>query len=102
VAAVSVLAALQPSLDVDGQVVANLIGVAGLEDPEESAVGTALLDLLLLLVVAAFVSPMIRFRRSRGEERQQLKWFTYAGALVPLVALGDVLPVAFSNLFSRP
>jgi hypothetical protein len=41
---------------------------------------------------------VIRFRRSRGEERQQLKWFTYAGALVPLVALGDVLPVALSNL----
>jgi hypothetical protein len=97
-AAVSVLAALQPSLDVDGQVVANPIGVAGLEDPEESALGTALLNLLLLLVVVALVSLVIRFRRSRGEERQQLKWFTYAGALVPLLALGDVLPVAFSNL----
>ena len=58
-----------------------------------------LLNLLLLLVVAAFVPLVIRFRRSRGEERQQLKWFTYAGALVPLVALGDVLPVAVSNLF---
>jgi hypothetical protein len=97
-AAFTVLAALQPSLDVDGQVVANPIGVAGLEDPEESALGTALLDLLLLLAVAAFVSLVMRFRRSRGEERQQLKWFTYAGALVPLVALGDVLPVALSNL----
>jgi hypothetical protein len=97
-AAFTVLAALQPSLDVDGQVVSNPIGVAGLEDPEESAVGTALLNLLLLLAVVAFVSLVIRFRRSRGEERQQLKWFTYAGALVPLVALGDVLPVALSNL----
>jgi hypothetical protein len=58
-----------------------------------------LLNLLLLLVVVAFVSLVIRFRRSRGDERQQLKWFTYAGALVPLVALGDVLPVAVSNLF---
>ena len=78
--------------------VSNLIGVAGLEDLEESVLGTALLDLLLLLAVAAVVSLVIRFRRSRGEERQQLKWFTYAGALVPLVALGDVLPVALSNL----
>jgi hypothetical protein len=50
------------------------------------------------MAVLAFVSLVIRFRRSRGDERQQLKWFTYAGALVPLAALGDLLPVAVSNL----
>jgi hypothetical protein len=73
-------------------VIANPIGVAGLENPEESTVGVALLGLLTLSALVAFGSLVLRFRRSRGEERQQLKWFTYAGALVPLSRLGDFLP----------
>jgi hypothetical protein len=93
------LAALKSSLGVEeGRVVSNPIGMAGLQNPEESTVGVVLLNLLLLMAVLAFVSLVIRFRRSRGDERQQLKWFTYAGALVPLAALGDLLPVAVSNL----
>ena len=35
-------------------------------------------------MVAAVASLVVRFRRSRGVERQQLKWFTYAGALTIL------------------
>jgi hypothetical protein len=42
---------------------------------------------------------VLRFRRSRGEERQQLKWFTYAGALVPPMAvLGDFVPAPVGDL----
>jgi hypothetical protein len=41
---------------------------------------------------------VLRFRRSRGEERQQLKWFTYAGALVPLAVAGDALPAPVGDL----
>ena len=48
--------------------------------------------------MAAVVSLVIRFRRSRGEERLQLKWFTYAGALVPVVLLGDYLPDAAGSV----
>jgi hypothetical protein len=98
-AAFTALAALKSSLGVEeGRVVSNPIGMAGLQNPEESMVGVVLLNLLLLMAVLAFVSLVIRFRRSRGDERQQLKWFTYAGALVPLAGLGDLLPVAVSNL----
>lgn len=39
-------------------------------------------SLLVLSVVGSVVSMIVRFRRSSGVERQQLKWLTYAGVLV--------------------
>jgi hypothetical protein len=100
-AAFTVLAALQANLGPVGDpLIANPIGVAGLENPEESTVGVALLVLLTVLMLVAFGSLVIRFRRSRGEERQQLKWFTYAAALLPLFVLADFLPGAVGDLAS--
>jgi hypothetical protein len=92
--ALTVLAALQDTLDLGrDKVIANPIGVAAVENPEESTVGAALYILLIVLAAVALGSLVIRFRRSRGEERQQLKWFTYAGALLPpLVVLAEFLP----------
>jgi hypothetical protein len=40
--------------------------------------------LLLVVLLAAAVSSWVRLRRARGEARQQLKWFAYATALLPL------------------
>jgi hypothetical protein len=49
--------------------------------------------LLVLTTLAAFLSLILRFRRAQGEERQQLKWFLYAGALVIFfLVTGPVLP----------
>ena len=89
------LAAVQTTIELDdGHVVANPIGVAGVWDPEDS-----FLDISLgLLVVAAVASLVVRFRRSRGEERVQLKWFTYAAALLPVILVGDYLPDAVSSV----
>jgi hypothetical protein len=67
--------------------------VAAVGDPEADAVGLVLTTALSLLTMAAVASLVVRFRRSRGEERLQLKWFTYAGALLPSLLLGDLLPV---------
>ena len=63
--------------------VANPIGVTGVENPEESTVGVVLFVLMIVWMLVAFGSLVIRFRRSRGEERQQLKWFTYAARCYP-------------------
>jgi len=57
--------------------------------------------LFLLCFVAAIVSLGLRFYRSRGEERLQLKWFAYAAVLGFLAILfGSVLvPASFDDRF---
>jgi hypothetical protein len=100
-AGLMVLGALGPELDLDrNQAIANPIGVAWAENPEDSMVGPTLSVLLAVSGLAAAGSLVIRFRRSRGEERQQLKWFTYAVALLPLFVLADFLPRSGGSLLS--
>jgi hypothetical protein len=95
----TVLGALRPTLELpDGRTVANPIGVAGVGDVEENTLGAVLDSLLLLSLAAAIVSLVLRFRRAHGVERQQLKWFTYAGALVLLVPLSAFLLPSLGNL----
>jgi hypothetical protein len=45
--------------------------------------------------VAAIVSLILRFRRSRGEERQQIKWFAYASTL-------GFMAILFVSFFDLP
>ena len=42
---------------------------------------------MVIAMVGSVASVVVRYRRSRGVERQQLKWFLFATSLVP-VALG--------------
>jgi hypothetical protein len=53
------------------------------------ALGGVAFPLMLVCGVAAVLSLVVRFRRSRGVERQQLKWFVYAAA----VTLAGVLVI---------
>ncbi len=72
----------------------------------EASLGKGALNLLTITVVPLLVigavgsvaSPFVRFRRSKGVERQQLKWMAYAGVILILgVALGSVLESILPN-----
>jgi hypothetical protein len=98
-AAITALAALQQTLELaPGHTVANPFGLAGVENPEDSRLGSVLFPLFGPLVLAAFASLVVRFRRAGKDERQQLKWITFAGALLPLTFLSDLVPDPLSNL----
>jgi hypothetical protein len=49
--------------------------------------------------VGSALSLLVRFRRARGVERQQLKWFTFAAALL---AVALVASTVIDNLVSNP
>ena len=95
IVAILLLTALQPSIKLQDEDywVDNPIGLAGVPDPESGALGGVLLGLLFACMIAAVVSLVLRFRRSQGVERQQLKWLVYAGmALLLAVPTGEYLP----------
>jgi fumarate reductase subunit C len=49
--------------------------------------GYAVLPLLPLCMLVSALSLVLRFRRSRGEERQQIKWIAFAASVVVIVYL---------------
>jgi hypothetical protein len=77
--------AFQPGrLDVDSAVpVDNPFGIPGVQGLMDvlARAGDVLAGIAFVLAAASVV---IRFRRSRGVERQQLKWFAYVGVLAAL------------------
>jgi signal transduction histidine kinase len=46
---------------------------------------------MVAILFAGIASLVVRYRRSRGTERQQLKWFVYGAAMPPLALLGNDL-----------
>jgi signal transduction histidine kinase len=56
--------------------------------------------LLLIAVAGAVTSLVLRFRRARGQERQQLKWFVFGGVLfvIPFVTHGWIFTPQIENV----
>jgi hypothetical protein len=88
-----VLGALKDTLLVEGAGrIDSPIGIEGLGFVEDLPLFGVLNGLLIVGVVGAGASVVVRFRRSQGVERQQMKWFVYAAALILLAPVVDFLP----------
>jgi hypothetical protein len=92
-----VLRALMPGVVVFGASrVANPMGVEALR-PFLEAIGPGMWYGSILVAVASL---MVRFGRSRGEERQQIKWLAWAALAIPVWFLTNApIEAAVPNLF---
>jgi hypothetical protein len=96
--------------------VINPLGQPGWEPVLRALMGVGQVS-FLIMIVGSFAILIVRFRRSRDAERQQLKWFVWAASVfvglflgdlaiavtVPGAAIGDVLWVlALSSLALLP
>jgi hypothetical protein len=80
--------------------VANPIGITGVVDPEESIIGILAYGVLLVCSLAALASLVVRFRRSPGVERNQIKWVLLS---IGVFVLGTVvLDVLWMEVLDQP
>jgi hypothetical protein len=72
----------------------GISGAGGLLD----AVTTTAFPLLALAIALSLLSLVLRFRRARGDERAQLKWFVFAGILFAVEIIAETLSSEFGIL----
>jgi hypothetical protein len=84
-ALVTFLAAFRERIEFPGLSMDNPVGIHGIEDPEKSTLGTVLLGSFVLFLVLALASVVVRYIRSGGVQRQQIKWLLLATALSALM-----------------
>jgi hypothetical protein len=87
-----------PVSEVPGRGIANPIGIEGLDRIESLPIFGVVEGLFLVAAAGAVASVVVRFRRSRGVERQQMKLFAYVivvliGASVLTGTISDVTGV---------
>jgi hypothetical protein len=96
----TLLYAVAPVEAVQGSGIQNPLGIEALR-PFVKTFETVALVCYIALILAAAGSLVVRFLRSVGEERQQLKWFTYAAAMLPVwFLINRPIQVAFPDLFA--
>jgi hypothetical protein len=71
--------------------VENPVGIQGAGTILDVVSGVGFIALFAAIVLAA-ASLVLRFRRARGEERQQLKWFASTGALFAIACIAALSP----------
>ncbi len=76
--------------------VRNPLGISGAQDLL-NLLNTLIVLGLMVTIIACIVAVVLRFRRARGDERQQLKWFAY-GTTLSILMLIIIAFSVFSNV----
>jgi hypothetical protein len=80
----------------------NPLGIESLNDLGffSNVFGVLLPGLMLLVVLLAVGSLVVRFWRSRGVERQQMKWFVYAAVLfISWIVVAEFVPPIVNEIY---
>jgi FtsH-binding integral membrane protein len=97
-AAMVVTAAIAPTIDFGKAKIPNPIGVASdWKDVENSPVFNVAGLVLMGCLLASVVSLGVRFRRARGLERAQLKWFFLGAAVLGVFVISALVSPTFNN-----
>jgi hypothetical protein len=91
-----VAAAFVPGTAIEG--VANPVGVGGWLGGVLGGVVDPGTGVLFIAIALSALSLLLRFRRAQGIERQQLKWFAYAAALLGAFITADAVGLQTSGL----
>jgi signal transduction histidine kinase len=90
IALVALRVAFAPGPFADFLAVTNPLGIEGAR-PVFELISAMMSPGSVPFLLAGVAAMVVRFRRSRGDERQQLKWFTYAVFLIPISLIGNGL-----------
>ena len=83
------LAAFKERMEFQGTVMDNPVGMPGIADPEKSQLGSVLFGIFFVLLFAALASVVVRYLRSGGVQRQQIKWLMFATLLAVLTMVSE-------------
>jgi hypothetical protein len=72
-----------------------VVSPIGLSESMSEWLGMLVALPVVVIAMACLASLVVRFRHAQGEERQQLKWFAYAGALLLIAVTTGGLAVPF-------